>query len=77
LRFAQLYRERENIIAHAKNTIAESHPIERQKSICQMQLNTILQYFNQNNEQFNGYINLMDERYYEVEMELMDEIKDK
>jgi chromosome segregation ATPase len=77
LRFAQLYRERDNVITHAKDQIQKIHPIERQKTILQLQLSNTLKHFTQNTEQFSGYLNLIEERYQETEGELLDELREK
>lgn len=77
LRFAQLYRERDNVITHAKDQIQKVHPIERQKTILQLQLSNTLRHFAQNTEQFSGYLNLIEERYQETEGELLDELREK
>lgn len=45
LRFSQLYRERDSVINHAKEQIQRGHPIERQKTILQIQLNQVMQHF--------------------------------
>lgn len=77
LRFAQLYRERDNVITHAKDQIQKIHPIERQKTILQLQLNNALRHFAQNTEQFSAYLSMVDERYQETEAEFLEELREK